>query len=79
MQVDGTGRRVRFGASLGLIEHPNATLFEHERVYAGEEGEYVGPHPSPDLAAKHWHLVKIVIDGREMFAPCHESQFDVIA
>ncbi len=63
------GARVQFTATLGTLETPESARFCGE-VHPGERGEYYGTHPNPKLA--HWHLVKY----RDVFVPCHISQFE---
>lgn len=65
------GDRVRFTTGpLGLLEHVNASRFADKMVAEGEEGEYVGAHPSVD----GWIVVKV----GELFCPCHPSQIEVV-
>lgn len=68
------GQQVRFTTGdLGLIETPSDNRFQEEMISAGDVGVYVGKHPSPALAAEDWHLVKVEVGGRTLYAPVHRG------
>lgn len=71
------GEKVRFTAErLGLIESLMYPRFEPETVGAGDLGEYVGVHEA--LRKEGWHITRVEVDGRELFCPVHESQFEAV-
>lgn len=77
MSALSKGTRVRFTASsLGCVAHLDSTRFEPETVHAGDEGEYLFPHPMPNMAS--WHVVEVDVDGRRLLVPLHEDQFEVV-
>jgi hypothetical protein len=57
---------------LGLLEAPDAARFTEETVSAGDAGEYAGQHPT----IPGWHLIRVERDGRSLWAPVREDQFE---
>ena len=66
------GDRVRFVGRMGKLIDPTDGRFEGA-VEAGEEGTYVGKHPSRKL--KGWLLCKSA-DG--LFVPVHPSHIEAV-
>ena len=73
------GTAVRFTVGpLGALESPYAHRFGAGIVQKGECGNYLEPHNDDSLA--EWHIIEVEMDdGRVVFVPVHESQFEAIA
>lgn len=60
---------------LGTLNDKDDFRFEDRIVKEGDEGVYVGPHPSSHLDG--WHLCTVDDEGRTLFVPVMPEQFRV--
>jgi hypothetical protein len=60
---------------LGVMDDPNSSRFAAAACENGMIGQYVGPHPNPELRDQDWHLTIVRIEGRDYYCPVHAGHF----